>query len=435
MTFRPNTFLDGRPFPVPDTNTGKGYDQQLQSRAQSILNTLMSLRSSTYGATIPSTEYANYFRAMAFELARFTLALETYADNIAFDQVQSEYIQQVVGYLVFVNNQTPILTLNDEEFRKFLLTVIEIYFAGSTPESIKKGVQLFTNLPITIRENYLDTRRPGSLFDISDQFGFRVEIEIADNNFPPELFTIDANVRILLDLIRPAHTLYNLGFVIRDGADDGGGSAGNTDSFIPFRDELGLDLYWYNYDDIRTYCEGMSGFSSSTGEVTSLNRLADASRPLQAIAPNTTLTVFRGPNTGQYIVLGYDTASSSLVVHPRFKGLESGVTYHVEADRLGHNYEREVSGEVHDADYPEPRLIVTPPLISLPAGSASVLSLTTNVSGAQIEWDLDADGVFDVAALTAPYILPALPGSYPIIYRVTTPQGQVRRDVFLVTAL
>lgn len=435
MAFKPNTFIDGRPFPVPDDATGKGYDFQLQSRAQSILNTLMSLRSSTYGASIPSTEYANYFRAMAFELARFTLALETYADNISYDQVQSEYIQQIVGYLVFVNNQTPILNLNDEDFRKFLLTVIDIYFQGSTPEAIRDGVALFTNLPITIRENYIDARRPGSLYDISDQFGFRVEVEISGNNFPPEIFTIESNVRILLDLIRPAHTLYNLGFVIRDGADDGGGSNGNTESFLPFKDALRWDMYWYNYDDLRKYCEGMAGFESDEGQILSLNSFQDLTKPISKVSPGATLTIFEGYNTGQYLVLGFDPATQTLKVHPSFKRIEVGVSYHVEGDRLGENTEREVLAEPHTLDYQEPRLEVLAADVSGPAGGPILLEVTTNVIGAEIRFDLNADGVFETLGSPALHVAPLVVGTYAVYFEVSTPAGQYRRSTLLVESL
>jgi hypothetical protein len=337
MASKPNNFDQGRQQPAPLQNTGAGYDFALHTRANAILNGLMSLRASNYNASVPSTEYAAHFRAIAFELARFTINLEQYTTNISYEDVQSELLHQIIGCRVFVQGQTPDLKINDESFRNFLLTVIDVYFKGSTPESLRSGIELFTSLPITIKENFLDTRKQGSLYNISDQFGFRVEVTI-DGNFPPELFELEQNVRILLDLIRPAHTLYTFGFVLRDGAADGGGSSGNTDSFIPFQDAVRYDIDWYLYDDLRGDCYGIGPITSDQGIITNLLFLQDLTMTQEVydrIALCTQITILDGPNAGVYTV----TSKPSLgvvKVAPSFREITLiPFSFLVEVDRAG----------------------------------------------------------------------------------------------------
>lgn len=437
------------PAPVPDSGTG--YQYALKSRSQAILNTLNSLRASAYRDSTASTEYAKYLRAISAELARLTLNLEALVPDMDWDSLRSEYLYQRLGYLVFRQQVGEIpagLNLDDEGFRNFLLSVVDSYLQGSTPESLMRALLLFTNLPIELRENVVDSRRPGSPFDISDQFGFRVEI-LLGSTVPPELLQIEGNLRLLLDLIRPAHTLYRLGSRLNDGAPDGGGSAGNTESFLPLTDQASLSLYNYAYEDLRGDCWGLAPVTRATGRLVAgwLRDEGDpATNPLGRVALEAEITL----SAHQYRVVGgrylvtdrreLPGGGWELALYPRpEEGDVAVVAYTAELDRRGRIAERRVVEE----DLTAPLSDLGAPLVLTPGGPLTVnvgdpLVLTATVSPpeAVVTWDLAEDGSYATEGVAVPYVVPGPPGTTRSLYlRATLASGRSRRAVFTLTVL
>jgi len=167
-----------------------------------------------------------------------------------FESTRSEFLYQNIAYFLFINQQINLTTFNDEEFRSFLLAIIEIFFGGSTPENTVAGIKLFLgeDANVVIRENYIDARDPSSGFDISDQFGFRVDFEITDE-IARNFSDIFQKVLALCTIIKPAHTLLQLRSIFADSFDA-------TNNVI---DESQFDHFDYFYDDVRKYCRGRDG--------------------------------------------------------------------------------------------------------------------------------------------------------------------------------
>lgn len=329
-----NGFVAGRQFPHPLVNRGQGYEQALQQRAQSILTTLQAILPSNYRAQTPSTEYAHHLKTMSIELGRLTLFLEDQVTDIDFEDVRGEYLYQIIGYLVFLNGRLPELDFTDEEFRNFLLAVIRIFFKGSTPAALREAVDLVLSVPFEIRENITDLRAGSSSYDISDQFGFQILLQ-GGQSIPPDFFREQANLQLLLDLIRPAHTLYRFSVLLTEGTPE--------DTVSQPSEALFGDLRWGQYEDTRFYCQGMQGFTSTQGAITALDTLEDSTAPLSRVRVHTKLTVLEGVNVGDYLVI--ESSGGQLKIHPRFKQVQSPVSYKVEVDRRGHNTEKAVTGE------------------------------------------------------------------------------------------
>lgn len=228
---------------------GKEYELRLHKRSQTILNTLLSLLPSNYTSSIVGPNYTIELKAMAVEFARIELAIEDVDRDLDFTKTRSEFLYSMIGYMVFLNNRLPPLDYSDVEFRKFLLSLLGIYFQGSIPKSIEEAAGLFVNQDFQVFENFLLTRAGAAGYDISDQFGFQINIEVS-GNLPPEIFDLISSLRIVLDIIRPAHTLFSIRFVFKD-------------TFVP-SDPSGkiVDNYrWtlkdYHYEDFRTYWQGL----------------------------------------------------------------------------------------------------------------------------------------------------------------------------------
>jgi hypothetical protein len=243
----------------PDTNRlnhtidqkGKEYNLRLLQRAQTIFTTLLNLLPSNYISAIQGPNYTNELKAVAVELARIELSLEDINTDRDFTTTRSDFLYSIVGYLMLVNGRLPPLEFNDSEFRDFLLNLLRIYFQGSIPKSMADVVKLFLTGDIRVTEDFLLVRKGASGLDISDQFVFDIDVVAPPGGgFPPNVFGADSAIRMVLDLTRPAHTLFRIRYIFND-------------QYIP-NDTLGkiLDaMRWnmgaYYYDDFRAYWQGI----------------------------------------------------------------------------------------------------------------------------------------------------------------------------------
>jgi hypothetical protein len=229
---------------------GKEWNLRVLQRAQSIFSALLGLLPSNYISSVQGPNYTLELKAVAVELAKIELAIEDINLDVDFNYTRSDFLYSIIGYLVFLNGRLPPLEFDDEEFRTFLLTIIRIYFQGSIPDSMRDATALFLEGNFEVVENFLLERLGASGFDISDQFGFRVDITTG-GTFPPGTFEIQKALKLILDVIRPAHTLFRIRYIFED-------------NYNP-NDPTGeiLDAYrWrmadYHYEDFRAYwCAGI----------------------------------------------------------------------------------------------------------------------------------------------------------------------------------
>lgn len=228
--------------------SGKEYNLRVLQRAQVIFTNLLNLLPSNYISAIQGPNYTNELKAISVELAKIELALEDVDLDRDFSHTRSEFLQSIVGYLCFLNGRLPPLDFDDEEFRRFFLSLINIYFQGSIPKSIKDATALFITQEFTVDENFLMVRAGASGMDISDQFGFKIDI-LTSGAFPPELFLLDSALRIILDLVRPAHTIFTLRYVFTD--------TYNPNSGTGVLDAMRWKMATYYYEEFRGYCAGI----------------------------------------------------------------------------------------------------------------------------------------------------------------------------------
>lgn len=231
------------------SQTGREYNLRLLQRAQGIFQQLLSLLPSNYTSGIEGPNYTVEMKAVAVELARMELALEDIQTDADFSLTRPEFLYTIIGYFVFLNGRLPELQFSDNEFRNVLLNLIRIYFQGSIPKSMSDVVELFINGDIRVSENFLIVRQGGSGLDISDQFGFDVDIVIPlGGGFPSNVFEADSTIRQILDIVRPAHTLYRIRFIFQD-------------RYIPTNGKVTDAMRWamsnYYYDDFRSYWGGL----------------------------------------------------------------------------------------------------------------------------------------------------------------------------------
>ena len=233
------------------SQTGREYNLRLLQRAQAIFSTLLNLLPSNYISAVQGPSYTQELKAVAVELARLELALEDVDSDRSAPTTRSDFLYSIIGYMLFLNGRLPAVQFDDEEFRQFMLSLTAIYFQGSIPKSVKDLAKLLVSGDVRVTENYLLIRQSTSGLDISDQFGFGIDVVIPlGGGFPPNLFAVDSTLRMLLDIIRPAHTLFRIRYIFQD-------------DYIPpgpggeIIDAMRWRMSNYYYADFRSYWEGI----------------------------------------------------------------------------------------------------------------------------------------------------------------------------------
>lgn len=238
---------------------GEEYKVRLTDEANRNLKIFFTLLSSYWLSVIDGPNYARELKAVSIELARLRLALDDVRSDTYYTNTRSEFLFQVLGDAIFpVNATAPDPHLDDLDFRDFLNKILSIYFRGSIPKSMQDAVELLVgkNAEVRIIEYFLEARKPGSGFDISDQFGFGVDI-ILGSPSDVDVFLADRNIRLLLNIIRPAHTLFRLRFILRD--EWIGQQNPAIGKFAKITDSLSWVLSNYGYEDFRKFVEGIDG--------------------------------------------------------------------------------------------------------------------------------------------------------------------------------
>jgi hypothetical protein len=247
--------------------SGEEYNNRLLQESQREFTILLSLLSSYFTSKIDGPNYARELKAMAIELARIRIALADAQNDTYFSATRGEYLWQVLTVMLFpktfgyASGSAPTVDQTDIQFRTFLQQIVAIYFKGSIPASIQKAVELVTGGTVIVRENYLEARNPASGLDISDEFGFEVDIFLPFVN-NVDIFLADKNIRLLLQIIRPAHTLYKLKYILQDryiGQQQPPGPNGISPQPHKVTDSFTFTLTNYSYEDFRKFVEGVEG--------------------------------------------------------------------------------------------------------------------------------------------------------------------------------
>jgi len=243
--------------------SGEYYLARLQDEVNRNFTVLLNLLSSYWKSTVDGPNYARSMKAMAIALSQIRLALNDIYDDNQWSNTRGEFVEQVVRSMAFPDG-APNLERSDVEFRAFLVSVIKLYFKGSIPQAITGALELLTNSTVVVRECFLEARKPNSGYDISDQFTFEIDVYLAN----PAAYNVnmsDRNVRILLGIMRPAHTLYRLRNIVQDEYTGNIGfpsSGTNPPHAVKVLESPTYDSSTGMYEDFRKFSLGVSGIDT-----------------------------------------------------------------------------------------------------------------------------------------------------------------------------
>lgn len=234
---------------------GEEYLTRVSEESDRNFRLFLSLLSSYWKSSIDGPNYTRAIRAMSSALAQIRLSLEDIQSDGSFPTTRTEYLHQVVTSVMFPGpDGAPDLRASDVEFRDFLTKIVSVYFAGSIPESIRRAVELVTGGEVVVRENYLDERKKGAPPGHPDQYTFTVDI-LMQSPEDVDVLLADRNIRLMLNIVRPAHTLYKVKYVLSDEYE------GVRTPYHPGKidDSVATGLTAYGYEDFRRFTSGVAG--------------------------------------------------------------------------------------------------------------------------------------------------------------------------------
>jgi hypothetical protein len=303
--------------PAPTEETGQDFQRKKQALVNDIMRTIMGLLPSNYVAFVNGPWYTLQFQAIAEQFAAIQIAAEEIHKDSNFDFTRSDFLWEVIGTLVFPGaterSGAPIIE-GDVDFRAFLHRMVLLLLAGSKASSVQGGVETLTDAQVTLIEKFLHSiqRDPNGLWTIDNQF----EMELFIEGFPVGVdpFQLLANLKIVVEALKPAHTLFQFSWLFREVFppifDDEDGDGDPNMSWV-------LDTYYY--DDFRKNCYGVKEISGTGATLADRTLFSDPARSFVSVHPGvrSELQITSGANTGRYQVVDVRAFASGDDATPR----------------------------------------------------------------------------------------------------------------------
>lgn len=332
--------------PSPLENLGQDFYTVHRDQVERIMETFLQLLPSNYVSQVRGPFYTLQFQSAAEQLAKIQLLAQEVFSDSDFDFTRSEFLYQIIGTLVnpdYENNTFRFDT--DLELRDFLRRMVILLLNGARKATIQQGLYLLTDGDITIVEKSAEMKKtPNSAYSLSDQFEFEISLSVINNTssnhnhyhrvsidkngngrtveiigehpshtheiyeweilqaedgghnhilvseFSETIGKIFNNLDLVLDILRPAHTVYKFRHLFRE-------MFGSV-----FTDTFTMDMLYSHYDDLRKYCEGAKQVTGVGETLTDRFLFTDPSKNFESVQVGATLTISNGDNKGEYQV-------------------------------------------------------------------------------------------------------------------------------------
>lgn len=279
--------------PTPVNSETQEYIRAKEELIENILIVFKDQLPSNYVSETMGPNYMKTFQVFAEQLAEIQLSVQEIGEDYDYDFTRPEFLWQFLTSIVFPLGDTqgiPVIE-GDLRYRDFLKKMILFLLDGAKPGPIKDALSLLTEANIEVIEKVLYSGKDWSFWDIKDQFTFEINVSTeAGDSFPPDVdpFVLQENIRLVLNALKPAHTLYELRFLFKD--------------FIGmnFEDVVTIDMHLYHYEDFRKNCNGVLNLTGTSGKFYNYFFFTDPTRSFASISTRSVLKVDTGINAGIY---------------------------------------------------------------------------------------------------------------------------------------
>lgn len=198
-----------------------------------IVNRILSNLESTYNTDSQSTIFYGYFKTLALEIAKSMQTVEDYRNDSYYETgTAPELLYQNLGYLLKFE---PRADYSHDRYRDILLTLMQMFFKGSTKSSITEGLALLLDVQSVSIKEYLE--------NIAWQFIFSFDVEIGSTPIK-NWDEFNSDITTVLKLVKPAHTYFLLRYIFTE--------------IIRTKDIIDEIVKWHFHfkgeEDVRTNC-------------------------------------------------------------------------------------------------------------------------------------------------------------------------------------
>jgi hypothetical protein len=208
--------VDGQRF-----GTGVEFKKDLLNRAREIQDRMLDNLPSNYTRD-RNTNLAEFFRALAEEFARLEFSASDINNDKYHVSTRAEYLFLILGDLLFLGERSINDNLSDTEYRDFLIKVRNGYIGGSRPDNIESTVSDILGLPITLKQVYQSLRLDNTSYTIKDTHRMFFDILMDNANVSSDIGATLSDLKFFIDLIKPAHVIYDTRLIWSEGIDKRG---------------------------------------------------------------------------------------------------------------------------------------------------------------------------------------------------------------------
>ena len=332
--------------PSPLENVGQDFYTVHRDQVESIMGTFLQLLPSNYVSQVRGPFYTLQFQSAAEQIASIQVMAQEVFSDTGFDFTRSEFLYQILGTLVNPNYQQSTFYFDtDLELRDFLRRMVILLLNGSRKPTIQQGLYLLTDGDITIIEKSVEMKStPNSAYTLADQYEFEVSLSVIENTstnhnhyhrvtidkngngktveligehsahiheiyewevlpamdgghnhilvseFSDSVRKIFNNLDLVMEILRPAHTIYQFRHLFRE-----------MFSSV-FTDTFSMDMDYSHYDDVRKYCEGAKQIDGVGDTLTDRSLFTDPSKNFRNVSVGSSLVISSGDNADTYVV-------------------------------------------------------------------------------------------------------------------------------------
>jgi len=195
--------------------SGIEYQKSLLNLTRNIQQRMLDNLSSNYPKN-QNTNLGEFFRSVAKEFARLQISSSDVNENKFHFQTKAEYLFQILGDSLFLGEKAINENLDDISYRNFLIKVRNAYFKGSRKDNIESSVSDILGLPVILKEVYLNLRLEDSAYTLKDTNKMFFDILMDEAGSSTAVGLMLENIKFFIDLIKPAHVIYNTRLIWTD---------------------------------------------------------------------------------------------------------------------------------------------------------------------------------------------------------------------------
>ena len=294
--------------------TGVEFQKDLLNRARSIQDRMLEGLPSNYSRD-RNTNLAEFYRSVAEELTRLEFSSSDINSDKYHVDTRAEYLFLILGDLLFLGERSINDSLSDVEYRDFLIKVRNGYLGGSRPENMENTVSDILGFPVALKEVYQSLRLEKSSYTIKDTHKIFFDILMDTTSNTGGVGEILSDLKLFIDLLKPAHALYDTRLVWSEDIDKRGNCTPEYDTapieeVIYFSDVMYVVTYGADSIYLTELETGQEGWETGTIDSIDTSRKIIRTTDYRIIVYTASTVFYRRDALGNDTVISISSFSS-----------------------------------------------------------------------------------------------------------------------------